>query len=280
MKRFKWIIRCGLVLLPLSTLAQDESANLVQKAKTGHRLGFEIGFHEFFGSTIVPDRVRSIQAVDVYEYDMRSDYYGGCYYGGYDDKSAHAINKAYIGIKYETLFSNNNVGIASGLRFSQLWAQLDHNPKYDYFIWLLRQEGQTSDYLTIRSMKQKNHYLSVPLEIRVFPKRSDRVFKNYFKIGGAFNYLYSTDYKIDFQDPFMSKYTEEVGDNIRKPCMYSAFIFPALGFRWGKNNYPWFNVEFQFPGFLIAQHKHAFVDPNVGFGMQFSLQFPLNKTMQ
>lgn len=263
-----WIIGCGLILAPLSANAQ--------KRKTGNRIGIEMGFHEFYGNTLVPDRVRSIMSVEVFE----TDYYGGHYYGGYDDKSAHAINKTYIGIKYEALFSNHNIGIATGLRFSQLSAQLDHNRKHDAFIWMLRQDEQITDYLTIRSIGQKSHYMGVPLEIRIFPKRSDRVFKNYFKIGGAFNYRFSTDYSIEFQESVMSKYAEEVGDQIRKPCTFSGFIFPAFGFRWGKNNHPWFNVEFQFPGFIIAQYKHAFVEPDIGFGMQFSLQFPLNKTIQ
>lgn len=267
MGNFKRMICCGLILLPLSTFAQ--------KGKIGNRLGIEMGFHEFFGSTIVPDRVRSVKSVDVYEFDR----YGGYdYYGDYEDKAAHAINKAYIGIKYETLFSNNNVGISTGFRLSQLSAQLNHNQKYESFIWLLRQDAQTTDYLTIRSIRQKSHYAGIPLEIRVFPKRSDYFFKQYFKLGGALNYRYYTDYNIDFQDAAMSKHAEEVGSQIRKPCTFSGFIFPAIGFRWGKNNYPWVNVEFQFPSFIIAQYKHAFVDPDVGFGMQFSVQIPLNKT--
>jgi len=270
MKKLKWIIYCGLILFPLSIHAQKE------KGKIGNRIGIEMGFHEFFGNTIVPDQVRSIKAVDVFE----TDYYGDYYYGGYNDKSAHAIDKIYFGVKYEALFSNNNIGISTGLRFSQLSAQLDHSRKYDSFIWLLRQNEQATDYLTIRSIKQKNHYIGIPLEIRVFPKRRDYFFKQYFKIGGAFNYRFSTNYDVDFQEPAMSKYADEVGDKIRKPCTFSGFIFPALGFRWGKNNYPWVNLEFQFPGFMIAQYKHAFVDPDVGFGMQLSIQIPLNKTTQ
>ena len=271
MKNFKLVILCGMVMFPVSIHAQ--------KGKTGNRLGIEMGFHEFFGSTIVPDNVRSIKSVDIYETDYLGDNYH-YYHNGYDSKSAHVINKAYIGIKYEALFSNSNIGIASGLRFSQLWAQLDHNERYDSFIWLLRQNEQTTDYLTIRSIKQQSHYLGVPLEIRIFPKRKDNFFKQYFKIGGALNYRFSTNYNIDFQVPDMSKYSGEVEDKIQKPCTFSGFIFPAIGFRWGKNNYPWVNLEFQFPGFIIARYKHAFVDPDVGFGMQFSFQIPLNKTNQ
>ena len=266
MKKFKIIVWCGLVLFPLLTFAQN--------GKINSRIGIEMGYHEFFGNTIVPDRVRSVKSVEVYE----TGYYGD-YYGGYENKSDHTIDKAYIGIKYEALFLNNNIGISSGLRFSQLSATLDHSKKYNSFIWLLHQEEQTSDYLTIRSIKQKNYYASVPLEIRIFPKRNDRFFKTYFKIGGALNYRFSTNYNIDFLDNEMERHAKMVESQIDKPCTFSGFVFPAFGFRWGKNNYPWVNVEFQFPGFIIAERKHAFVDPNVGFGIQFSIQIPLKKTI-
>jgi len=259
----KIIIACGFVLLALSMQAQ------VKERKISNRLGIEMGFHEFFGSTIVPDRVRSIRAVDATEMGFY-DYYGEYYFS-----NSQPIHKVYVGIKYEALFFKKTFGVSSGLRFYQTTAQLDHNKKYDSFIWLLREDEQSADYVSLRSMNQKNYYVSLPLEFRIFPRKRDRFFKNYFKIGGAFNYRFSTNYKIDFQYPQMSKYAGEIKDQILKPCTFSGFIFPAFGCRWGRNKDPWFNLEFQFPGFIIAQRKHAFVDPDVGLGMQFSVMLPL-----
>ena len=263
----KLIVGSGFVVLALFTQAQTK------EGKISNRIGFEMGFHEFYGSTIVPDRVRSIKSVEASE----TGYYYDDYYGGYYYSSSHVIHKAYAGIKYEALFFKHTVGVSSGLRYYQTSAKLDHSKKYDSFIWLLRQDEQSSDYVSIRSMNQKNHYVSVPLEMRVFPRKRDSFFKNYFKLGGAFNYRFSTNYKIDFQDPQMSKYAGEIENKIKKPCTFSGFVFPAFGFRWGRNKDPWFNLEFQFPGFIIAQRKHSFVDPDVGFGMQFSVLLPLNK---
>jgi hypothetical protein len=243
-----------------------------KEGKINNRIGVEIGYHAFFGDLIVPDQVRSVKSVDVYE----SGYFEGYYMGGYENYSCHAINKAYAGIKYEALFFNNKLGVSSGLRFSQLWAQLDHNQKYDAFMWLLHQDEQSSEYVSIRSIQQKSQYVSVPLEIRLFPKKRDYFFKHYIKVGSALNYRFSTKLDIDFQEDAMSKYNGEVGRQILKPCTFSGFIFPAIGFKWGKNKDPWFNLEFQFPGFIIAKRKHAFVEPDVGLGLQFSVQLPLN----
>ena len=268
MKNLQLIIWCGLVLLPLSGHAQKER-------KISSRIGFEMGFHEFFGSTIVPDRIRSISSVDAFEADYAGDYY----MGGYGNQSSHAINKLYVGVKYEVLF-NNKFGISSGIRLAQLSAQLDHSRKHDYFIWLLHQDERTADYVTIRNMKQKNHYVCLPLEFRLFPKKRDRLLKHYFKLGGALNYRFSTAYDINFQESGMSKYAGEIDNQILRPCTFSGFIYPAFGLRRGRNNDSWFNLEFQFPGFIIAQRKHSFVNPDVGFGMQFSVQLPLNKTTQ
>ena len=91
------------------------------------------------------------------------------------------------------------------------------------------------------------------------------------------NYRFSTGYNIDFQDNNMKKHASLVGSQISKPCTFSGFVFPAFGLRWGRNDNPWFNVEFQFPGFIIAERKHAFVEPEIGFGMQISYQIPLTK---
>jgi hypothetical protein len=76
----------------------------------------------------------------------------------------------------------------------------------------------------------------------------------------------------------MSKYESEIETKILKPCTFSGFIFPAFGFKWGRNKDPWLNLEIKFPGFIIAQRKHSFVDPDVGIGLQFSAMLPLNKT--
>ena len=269
MKSIRTVIWSGLILCLLSFQSEAQTLSQEKKGKISKRIGIEMGFHEFFGSTIVPKRVQSVDASQTYLYDD----YGGCNYLS----SGHVINKMYVGIKYEALYHNNTIGIASGLRFNQLSAQLDHHKNYDAFIWLLRQDEQTSNYVMIRSMKQENHYVAVPLEIRYFPVKSDLFFKYYFKLGGALNYRFSTNFNIDFQNPEMSKYANEVIAHIMKPCTFSGFIFPAFGFRWGKNDQTWVNLEFQFPGFIIAQRKHSFVDPNFGLGMQLSVLLPLNK---
>ena len=259
MKNLQLIIWCGLILFPLSGHAQKER-------KISSRIGFEMGFHEFFGRTITPDQIRSISSAGISEY----------YVGEYENQSSHVIHKLYAGIKYEALF-NNQFGISSGIRLAQLSAQLDHNRKYDYFIWLLHQNEQTLDYVAIRNIKQKSYYVCIPLELRFFPSKRDHLLKHYFKLGGALNYRFSTVSAINFQEAEMSKYAGEIENQIVTPCTFSGFIYPAFGFRWGRNNNTWVNVEFQFPGFIIAQKKHAFVNPDVGLGMQLSVQFPLNK---
>ena len=72
MKNLKLIIKCGLVLLPL-----------LSQAQTGKRIGIEMGFHEFFGNTIVPYWAQT----------SVSGFYG------VEEKSRHAIHKMYAGIK-------------------------------------------------------------------------------------------------------------------------------------------------------------------------------------
>jgi len=266
MKKLTLFVVIGLVLMPLSIRAQER--------KTGHRLGFEVGYQGLFGSTVVPERVRSVKSVHISEIDYLSEFYmGTCEYD-----TGHRLDMAYAGLKYEAVFLKNRLGVSTGIRFYQFSSTLNHHRDYDFFIWMLNQEETASDYVTIRSINQKSHSVGLPLEIRFFPAKSDRFFKQYIKIGGAMNYRMTTKNAIDFYKPEMSKYDGQVSGKIVNPCTFSGFVFPAIGFRWGKNNQPWFNAEFQFPGFIIAERPHAFVHPDVGVGFQFSVLFPLNKT--
>ena len=268
------MIGCGLVLFTLSIQAQEKKTQ-AQEKKINGRFGVEMGFHEFFGKTVKPEQVRTLKSIDIGEsssYKYNDDAYMG------NHNSENGFEKLHVGIKYEALFFKNRFGVATGIRFSQISSSLEHNRKYNYFIWMLRQDETTTDYLTIRSIYQKSHYFCIPLEIRFFPAKADRHVKQYFKIGGALNYRFSTKNDIDFHERGMAKHAEQIDAEIVTPCTFSGFISPAVGIRIGKNKKPWVSVEFQIPGFIIAERPHAFVRPDFGIGVQCSVMFPLNKT--
>jgi len=257
MKKWKIGIGCGLVLLPLLLLAQE-------KTTSKSRVGFEFGGNVFFGEAIVPDQVRTSKSV--YEYE---DFFCGI------SASDQVLENLYGGIKYESFFWKDRLGLAVGLRFSQFSAEINTDWDRKYFIWLFRQNETTTDYLTLQSIKQKNYYLGIPLEFRYLPKRRDSFFKQYLKLGANVNYRLSTINSIAFYDPAMSKYAGAVGAEIGKPSLFNAWIYPAYGFKFGKMKNVWFNMEIDFPGLLIGEKSHPLFRADAGMGMQISVQIPL-----
>ena len=256
----KIIIICGLIFFPLLLQAQE-------KEKNSYRIGFEFGANSFFGETILPDQIR--ESKSLYEYD---DFRCGL------PLPEQTIDNFYGGIKLETFFRNNRLGFTTGLRFSELSSEINTNWRYNYFIWLLHQNETNTDYLRIQKIKQKNYYLGIPLELRyLLRKRNDSFFNPYIKLGAAVNYCLSTNNHVTFYSSEMNKYAGELDEQIKKPKSFYAFVYPAFGFRFGKLKNVWFNIEADFPGFLIGDKVQPFIRTDFGMGMQLSLQIPLSK---
>ncbi|MDR1610550.1 MAG: hypothetical protein LBS08_03465 [Candidatus Symbiothrix sp.] len=263
MKKWRIIISSCLFFSVILVQAQE-------KKKVNGRIGFEFGISSVFGGTVTPDRIRANKSM--YEYD---DFY--CGFPG-PDQDAEII---YGGIKYEYPLWENRLGLSAGLRFSKISSEISPDWSYSHFLWLFRQEGQNTDYLSIRSITQKNYYLGVPLELRYFfPRRSDSFFKQYVKLGVAVNYRLSTENSIAFYNNEMTQYADAVGKQVGKPASFNAYVYPAYGFRLGRIKDFWLNLEFQFPGFLAGKKAHSFIRQDFGVGMQMSLQMPLSKIIK
>ncbi|GHT62405.1 hypothetical protein AGMMS50239_15630 [Bacteroidia bacterium] len=239
-----------------------------EKKTVKGQIGFEFGVGSFFGGTVTPEQVRTSKS----KYD---DFY--CGFPGLGQEA----ETVYGGIKYEYIFCDNRLGFATGLRFSKISGKMSPNWNKSYFLWLFRQEGLNTDYLSIQNMTQKNYYLGVPLELRyIYPRRRDSFFKQYVKLGVAVNCLVSTKNSIAFYDNAMTQYASTVNDAIEKPDLFNAYIYPAYGFKFGRLKDVSFNMEFHFPGFLVGNKAHPFIRQDFGVGMQLSVQMPVNKIIK
>jgi len=259
MKKWKTVICCGLIFSPLLMQAQEE------KVKINDRIGVEFGYNNSGGEIIVPDRVRA--SYSVYGYN---DFYNG--YPGSDQ----GLDNLYGGIRYETFFYDNRIGVSAGLRFSKFSSGMSAGVNQQYFLWLSSQSETTANYLTIRNIKQNNYYLGIPLEFRFLMRKHDPFFNHYLKLGVAVNCRLLTSNSIAFFDPAMTKYTGSVEEVIGKPGLFNTFIYPTYGIRLGKMDDIWFNLEYTFP-ILLGGKVHSLINPYAGVGVQLSVQIPLNK---
>ncbi|MCL1934608.1 MAG: PorT family protein [Candidatus Azobacteroides sp.] len=263
MKKREIGIWCGLVLFPLLLQAQEET-------KCSDRIGFEFGGAGFFGKTLMPDRVRASKSASE----------GDNFFFGLPIPNPNQIvDNMYAGIKYETFLRNDRFGLTAGLRFSQSSSEIRTDWFQDYYIWLFRQNETTTDYLSIRKIRQKSYYLGIPLEFRfLLKKRTSSFFNPYVKLGAAINYRVSTTNSVTFFDSAMTQYAGAVSEQIEKPDAFYAWVYPAFGLKFGKIKNIWFNVEAHFPGFIIKNKALPFIRTDVGIGSQISIQIPLVKS--
>ena len=117
-----------------------------QEAKISNLIGVELGFNEFIGKTVVPERVDQFRTDNLVES-------GNLF--------KNSIEVSYIGIKYEQYFSEKRMEFAAGLRFSQFSSAIHgkshlflFNTYDDPFLWRFSEDGIYIDYLNVTRIKQ------------------------------------------------------------------------------------------------------------------------------
>ncbi|MDR1120969.1 MAG: hypothetical protein LBM08_08630 [Dysgonamonadaceae bacterium] len=243
----------------LITQAGDKTKNL--------KLGVEFGTGIYFGDLIMPERVRENKST--YPYSYMDDY-------GVIDGDELIVGP-YVGVKSEYFLLRNRLGITAGLRLSSFSTSLHSDG--DYFLWLLKQEHVYTDYVKIREIKQNSFYIGIPLEVRFFPNKRELPFQHYFKFGASFNYRIQTNNNILFMREEMSRYAGEIEAEIDNPNDFIINLYPAIGFKIGRQKATWFNVEFQLPGAIVSRNAFPLIKTNAGLGFQLSVQIPLGKTV-
>ncbi|GHS89481.1 hypothetical protein FACS1894201_10850 [Bacteroidia bacterium] len=227
------------------------------------KVGVEIGRDLFNGVVIRPDRVR-----------QNSSGYG--LFG----LNAHYSNLSlisYIGAKAEYFLWNNRIGIGAGLRFSMYNSTFSSNK--GSFLWLLKEDGLTTDYVRIIHITQKSPYIGVPLEFRFFPNNHDWFVQYYVKVGVMFNYRLSTNDSVTFLNPAMNLHAETVMNQVDDPPNFNAYLYPVIGLKLARC--PWFNLEIHVPCVMFRSKNATSTQLNAdetataGAGIQFSIQIPL-----
>ena len=260
------IANCLIVLFVAQIQAQEKTAQF--------HLGLETGFNVFTGQTNKPDMIRENRSLYNYykNYDNYDDY--GDYGYIYDFQN---VFFTHFGVKPEFRLSKyNRFTGAMGIRYSMSISTL--NSDGSYFFWKINETETSANYVRIKSITKKNHYIGIPLEIRFFPRKKESFVRHYFVFGKSFNFLIASENDISFVDIEMGKYTSNVKEYLEKPRLFQGNISAGVGLKIGKTNRPHIRVEFYLPAVAYGKGKiNSFSKSSVlaGMGMFASLQIPI-----
>ncbi|MDR0872807.1 MAG: hypothetical protein LBN27_04985 [Prevotellaceae bacterium] len=260
------LILFGVFLSLSSSVSAQEETFLIPRLK----LGIEAGTTAIFNAaTNKPINIRENQSYYYNYYD--NDYYSGFVADG------QGYNLFYFGLKPEYTVTKR-MAVAAGVRFTFNNSTL--NSDRNYFLWKTAEDGLNTDYVRIRDISQRNIFVGVPLEIKLFPREIDYFVRHYFIVGTALNFLVSSKNDISYQNSRMEKYNSLISEQIGKPNNFQGYLYAGFGLKIGRTNHPFGNIEFQFPIYVFDNKRlssFARTDNSFGIGVQTTLQIPLFK---
>jgi hypothetical protein len=261
-----------LLVLPLFALlfiqvsAQEEITYSIPR----WHLGIEVGVNPLYGG-ISPFQPNIRQSSSYYP-DYDNDYYGGFVRWGGGNLTSFSF-----GIKPEYLIKKR-LALVTGLRFNFFTATL--NSDRDFFLWKLSETETSAHYVKINNISQRNYYLEIPLEVKLFPREKDYAVRQYFIFGTAFNFLVASITDVQFQNPKMDKYASKVLEKIGDPNFFQGSVYAGVGIKFGKLNYPCGSIEIHCPVISYGNgKKHTFANTvNIpSIRIHTTLQIPVSK---
>jgi hypothetical protein len=176
---------------------------------------------------------------------------------------------------------NSRIAVAAGLRFSFNQITLDSDK--DYFLWKIRDDGISTDYVKINDISQKNYFIGTTIEVKLFTNPHDYFGRHYFIMGTVFNFLAASTSDVSFQNAGMKKYSSDVSAQIGKPNGFYGQFYVGCGLKIGKTNHPFGNIEFHIPLYMYGKDKSnslAKMNDTFGLGIQTTLHIPIFREHQ
>lgn len=254
-------------ILLLLALTSYSYAQPKQKTKRTINLGLECGTSTYSTSIKENDAIRATSSVTLFDQD------GSC-------ELQTSTNRAHYGIKAEFLSSSGYIGIATGLRYTQINSKIDREEWFDIgkskFYILYNQDGTNTEYAQAEYVKQRAEYLGIPLDFRIFTSRP-RFFRLFLMLGFDFNLKIADKTSINFLNTSMNPYEQQVGNALGKPSSFLTTFNPGLGFKLGNNDGVNVSFEVNVPSYIISTNASTFAKNNIGIGVQLNIYYPILK---
>jgi hypothetical protein len=130
---------------------------------------------------------------------------------------------------------------------------------------------------------QQSDYIGIPFDIRLFLFKADHSDYNidlsqfYLKTGLVFNCRIQTITSVSFYDKTMDQYKGNVADMVGNPKVFSLGFNLSVGYQCEIANTANINLEVSLPTAFFTKETSGLVYPQVGSGLQISIQIPIDK---
>jgi hypothetical protein len=183
------------------------------------------------------------------------------------------------GLKYETLFLNGRIGLATGLRYSEFmqntgkWFLLTQGANYFYFLY--KQDQNNTYYAQVKSILQTSGYLGIPVEFSFFPLASPHYCRFYMKLGAETDIRLNTRTTVNLRNDYLSSMKAEVARRISNPSSFGYSLYNCLGIRAGHDGKPTLSLELFVPILNSNPGSAGLLKNRFGGGLQFNLHIPI-----
>lgn len=193
-----------------------------------------------------------------------------------DIYNSTSFHNWHIGSKIEFRFTEYNLGIKTGIRFSTLNSKTgtDYSDnKNDFFYFLFKEDVTSVEYLRLRGIYQKTQYIGIPIEIRYLMLPS-KYFKLFCKTSADLQYLVGSKSNVFFLKEEMEIYENDVIDKFNKPNKLLSTLYFSGGMKFGSDENINFNLEAIFMSVVLSGNNSSINKPLAGGGFQINIQVP------
>lgn len=205
---------------------------------------------------------------------------GASYYGDYYHQNSIYGDMSYfhVGIKSEYAL-NDKCSVLAGLKYKRIYSDIQHDGRRNFFYLRYVQDESDLEFFRVRSIKEYNHYLSMPLEVKYVPLHISGWFAFYGKLGVDLGMLIQSEKGINFKSESMYSYEDEVLEKMIKHDANSFFssYYAAIGFSFFPTHKVTCSVDVFLPAGLFTSHQSSLIDPFSYGGVQCFIQIPLSK---
>jgi hypothetical protein len=182
-------------------------------------------------------------------------------------------NIFYFGIKPEYFFANNKLSISSGLKYSQINGKLYNDV---FFHLRYRKEGNNTEFVRIKDIYEKHHYLGIPIEAKLSLINYEEV-SFFVKAGIDFNMRISTKTGITFFSDYMSEFESDVLETVGiSTNSFFSTLYYSVGMRLLSLNKIHFNIEGILPSIILTNKNSSIMNPDSFVGLTGSIVIPIN----